>query len=195
MLSPQDYEDLEQEYELLRLSGVARPSRRFLRLRLESTYRTELLIDDLTPDDEGPEPSETHHGHQPWTSSQTHAVSPERLAFLLSWTTQQDPIVQERVYRYLAGDIPLSKVLVVLQNRGLLHEAEIAEEKRTAPHQHSAKQFLLRCLPATKDQMIHALTPVHSTERPAATVRQFIRRALQNKEITYDEVTQLYHRA
>lgn len=192
MLSTQDREDLAQEYELAKLQGVAKPSRRLLHLRLESAYRQELLIDDLIANDEDTDPEEYRVDSQPWAHAQHH-VNPERLAQLLVWTSQQDQTVQERVYRYLSGSIPLSKVLVVLQNRGLLQEVEEVE-KEVIPHQHSAKQFLLRCLPATKDELIHALTKVHHTERPAATVRQFLRRALKNEEITYDETAKVYRR-
>lgn len=154
-------EDIDQEAALLRLQGIT-PNKRIIRSRLLGQSRH--LLYNTAPEDATPLAYLV----------QTPTASDEAIERLIDWTLQQVAPVQEMLWRFITNpETELEATLVFLQ------EHQLASTTRTPSTAVSISQILRDALPATKEELytlVRALSP--ETERPEATVRQWLRRNL-----------------
>lgn len=163
-------EDLDQEKELLHLEGKEMISRQVLKKKWMSR---------------NPEPSfhtlsESTSFENPFVPS----VSYEAISKLLDWSMTQPEKIRELIWEFL--DDPEKHLETTLQ---LLKEMGVVKRKRPRiTHHANIKELILRNLPSTKDQLIDLVSQASpNTKRPAATVRQFIRRHQSRGQLHIDQ--------
>lgn len=175
-----EHEDILQEIELLKLSGVEKPSYWVVKRSL-SADRVLYFYDpsfEMTP-----------AFQEPSKNSKVSAIYE-----LLDWAQEMSEEVQEVVYSFLEDpDNTLEITILRLSELGFIAPRTKREKrKRGSAQKTSISDILRKSLPMTKDEMITLVQEVSpQTRRPAATVRQFIRKeTLANKLI---QVEQEYH--
>lgn len=157
-------EDINQEMEILRLRGVPNPSSSIVRMKMERKSSIEPNYQDLfdLDDPEGevdiPEPLRDPSPQEElilWAMGKSVEIQGVIDAFL------EDPDTRlESTIEFLAE---LSLVVSLPQNR--------PSSKRI-----TYTDIMTRALPASKDDLIRCIGRVGTMERPAATVRSFLRR-------------------
>ena len=148
-------EDLLQEAALLRLLGVANPSLRVIARK----HSQPVPAYDVLPE-----------GTSPWGQS---AVSdPVVTLRLIDWAFEQSPEIEGLIFGFLEEPTNqgLTELLFDLECRGVpIYQISFTPEL-------SVTDLILRSLPATKDELYELVQREHTTRRPAATVRQILRR-------------------
>lgn len=172
ILSPIDQDEVEQEARIWEWENPGRKASRWL-IHKRLTSQRDLLF--------GP-------GYAPETSGFAWKSTPlppqEVLARLIDWGLQQSGPIQEIVWEFL--DDPeerLTQTLEALAKQGvILHSTSGAREL-------SLSDIMLEALPATRAELVTLATSITSSRRPAATVRQWIRRHSREGAIREDSTT------
>ncbi len=159
-------EDIDQEMELLKLTGVARPSRFIVTQRLVSRKSTLPLAD--MPDT----------ATSPWACH--HTTPPETVEELIDWTLTKASDVQDLIWDFLEDpELEFDRTFKTLETLGY-----ITSIKHPKPAGTSISQIILNALPATKEELIELVQAISpETDRPAATVRQNLRRLTKSNKI------------
>ena len=170
LLTPRvEEDDVRQEAELLRLEGKE-PSKKIIRRRLLSRNRVLSFYRLFSP------------APPPWARSP--AVNTETLYQLVTWAMEQTRPIQEVIWTFLeTPDDLLTTTVEELQRLGVIQPPESSSSKRGG-HSSSLAQLILRSLPATLEDLTKLVqTESPETRRPAATVRQVVRRYQRKGEI------------
>ena len=162
-------DDVKQEQALRQLEGKGNASLSIIRRQFSSKSR-ELGFSDLAT--EG-------LAESPW---QQETFSPQAIADLTLWAFSQSETIQDIILAFLSdpSEARLGDTLIMLEDRGLLTEPATEPIKKL-----TLTEILYNALPATKDDLIslvQATSP--GTRRPAATVRQFLRRQAHALTVT-----------
>jgi hypothetical protein len=159
-LSIPDYDDVNQEAELLKLQGIV-PNKRIIRQRL-ALQAPELLF-NLGPDEAEP----IYHQHP--------TPSLETMEQLIDWTLQQAGPVQEQLFRFLDDpEAQIDETLRFLEQHEVIRPIRPSEDVRIP-----LAEIMRNSLPRSRGELATLIKEVSpSTRRPEATVRQFLRRGL-----------------
>jgi len=165
-------DDVNQELEVLKLMGIARPNKRLVALKLQA-QQNELLFAELTS-----EGSLVLLGTQP--EPNTRAIS-ELLHFALA-----HPLIASIIYDFLEDpETNFDATLRELKRFGIIKS--ITRAYRTKSSGGSVAQLIIRLLtnsgPQSRDQIIEAVTPSHISKRPAAAIRTTLRRLIASQVI------------
>lgn len=165
-----DEDDVRQEAELLRLLGKV-PNKRIIRSRLQGQQRS--LLSGELPEESIPIGFLT----------QTPTPSDETIEALVDWALTQVAPVQEAFFTFLED--PETHLLETLQ---LLRKYEVLQSQNVQPTKSvSLSSIFTSALPATKEQLYELARSIQDrTERPEATVRQWLRRNLRNGLLEQD---------
>jgi hypothetical protein len=175
LLAEPDLSDLRQEAELLKLTGVQKPS---LRLLYQRAKRQEaLLFDDWLPATAQP---------VQW-SSHVALPSSEDIQRLVSWAIEQEATISEAIFDFLEDpdDTKLPALISRLRKAGAIPKAPQPKK----PARHSLAGFILRRLEegqATLDNLYEAVRLIHTSARPEAAVRQVLRRLIRQGKVQSD---------
>lgn len=102
---------------------------------------------------------------------------------LADWVVEQNQRVQEVVWNYLEGEEDALETLGLL-----LGKRTRTVIKREEPLSH----MIARSLPASHEELKAMAVQYHPSKRPEAALRQFLRRAIKEGKIHYDERTGIY---
>lgn len=173
-------EDVAQEVELIKLEGK-RANRGLVSNKLNRLAYDHMSFDELaTPTSEGLEPWETlpFEPNQPeWLKAQ------ERL---VEWALDQTQQVQAAINQFLEDPIENYELtLQALIQSDVIHpEAEEGDDDFTPSHQSKVSYVSIlkkrvKSRPASKEELIAEMS-MYPINRPATTVRQFLRRHKNN---------------
>lgn len=160
------HDDILQEMEILKLQGITNPSKRIVYLKLTSGKGAFSMAE--LPDTAA----------SPWV---IHSVTPpEVVEELIEWTFEQTQSVQDLIWDFLDNpEETYDDTVKTLQDLGFIKR--IQQPKSSGS---SISHIILNALPATKEELIELVQAVSpETERPAATVRQNIRRLTKTGKI------------
>lgn len=163
-------DDVDQEMAILELLGV-KGNRSLVRKRLRIQLGRVLTYDDA--------PLES----RPVQWADYNRIDPEATARLVAWALDQIESVQQIIWDFLHD--PSEKLEDTLLR---LQELGYAEVQDNRPQVMTLKEMMMKALPATLDDLIE-LVQIASpeTRRPAATVRQFIRRHIGTAEVYLED--------
>jgi len=174
-------DDIDQEVALAKLMGVARPSRRIIRTRLLNRYRELLGGFFVGSEEEGGIENHINPIIPVGVDPERELQTVERL---VDWALTKSPKVQVLIFQFLEMDyqeqeINLLGVLKTLERLGV--EIWRPERKPQVTRGQGRTQgrvvgLVLRALPATQEELLALVTTEHDARRPAATLRQILRR-------------------
>lgn len=157
-----DIEDVRQQAELLKLTGVTHVSYGLLRRRMQP--REQIFQGDV---DALPLP-----GTPP-------LPDPDVIETLLEWTLAQVSEVQAQMFAFLEDpDTEFDETVEFLVSAQILQ----SPKRHSHGRELSTAALFLAALPATKLELYaYARSILTSTRRPEATVRQWLRRSLETE--------------
>lgn len=157
-------EDINQEAELLRLSGIT-PNKRIIRARLAGQSRE--LLCNFAPEEATPLGYLTQRPIPPT----------EVFEQLIDWTLAQTEDIQAALFNFFEDpEENIDQTLQFLQDAAIIDRISLDTPKTT-----SLAEIMRAALPATKESLSTLIRQVSpTTERPEATVRQFLRRGTQH---------------
>lgn len=145
-------------------------SKQIIRQKMGRKEKTYFLVDDLTNYSEGETAEDPTVIGSPITDEADSART-----VLMEWALEQTTEVQKIISEFLLDpEGEITSVLTRLASQGIELHAETVLPKPKAT-KITYTDILRKALPATKEDMIRALSH-YPIERPASTVRQFIRR-------------------
>lgn len=164
-------EDIRQEVALLQILGKEKVSAAIVKRKLERQATTQLNYEEvIDPDRDADIPD---------------LREPEATEQLVRWAMEVSQEVQNIISIFLQdpSEESLQRTLKLLAHQGLLQEAlSNKPTQKTKPQKTSYTSMMKRALPATKEELIIMITSAGMMERPASTVRSFLRRFAKNLE-------------
>ena len=174
-----DKQDIDQEMALAKLEGVENPSRWLIYKRLSRQAKEISLISDEALNALDPPKAFETEG--------TYVIEFSVIEKLSSWLRRQPSELQELVWDYLMNaekPAKLKKVLGYLKTSGQLKSIQAIEPipKRRITY----ADMIWNSLPSTVEQLVEQLEI--PSKRPAATVRQALRRFRDSGLVEFDGV-------
>lgn len=178
-------EDIAQEAELKRLeTGKPRISQRIIQMKMQRKLSRDFpfeMFESSLDEDSGDlaEAFEAHDPSTPWSSTSCPLYVTE---MLVEWALEQAVDLQDLIFDFLENpDQLLDQTVLQLRNMKIIRRQPA---KPTTKTKHSFAELVLRTLPATKEELIIVVSKnAPTTERPAATVRQLLRRMIKEGRV------------
>lgn len=181
--TPLEADDVSQQLALLRLENPGKKySRRIVRQKMALENREPSV--DYTSSEQ----------FRPWTGPQESDGGPATEQ-LINWALElNDPTVSTLLFSFLENPAEeLTQVIRELSNLGYISPPP-SRKSKADPTAATLANLLWRALPATKDELIRLISQSSfTTERPAATVRQWIRRYERKGSLRKDSHDDKYY--